>query len=133
MIITMMAWITVSMKVSQRIRMLAVTALFLSACSGGDEPLELSESYEPEPEPVAVVEPQIDAATIDPCANDFLLQREINGAPDDSTVERSVAAGKSLTTLRYWYADTGTIIGFRYAEGEAWCNVWSESGLTWIR
>ncbi len=123
--------IVVGLKAGQRLLFLAMAVFALSACSGGDEPLALPENYEPEP--VAVVEPQIDAATIDPCANDFLFQREINGTPDDSTVERSFAAGKSLTTIQYWYADTGTIVGFRYAEGEAWCNVWSESGLTWIR
>lgn len=102
-------------------------AMTIGACTAGDDPLDLPENYEP------VTEPEIDAATIDPCANDFAFQRELNGVPDDTAVETSNAAGKSLITEMYWYADTSMIVNFRYADGEAWCNVWNENGVSWER
>lgn len=105
--------------------MLAVTAVVLSACSAGEAPLEVSDSYAPEPE--------IDAATIDPCASQFEFQRELNGVPDDTAIETRVVQGKSLNTQSYWYADAGMIISFAYADGETWCNVWNESGVSWDR
>ena len=99
-----------------------------SACTATEAPLEIDgEFLFPDLEP----EPQIDAATIDPCASQFAFQRELNGAPDDTSAEISTADGMSLTILRYWYADTRMVVNFTYAADETWCNVWNESGVRW--
>lgn len=108
-------------------KMMAATAITvaLAACTAGEAPLETGADYVPEPE--------IDPATIAPCEDQFAFQRELNGAPDDTAVELSTSQGKSVTKEFYWYADTGIIVGFSYAEGETWCNVWTENGVGWNR
>lgn len=109
-----------------------VAAVILSACTATEAPLEIDENFLfPDPEPAPDPEPLIDAATIDPCASQFAFQRELNGAPDDTSAEISTADGKSLTKLRYWYADTSMVVNFTYAADETWCNVWNESGVRW--
>ena len=100
-----------------------VIVVLLGACTAGEAPLELTDTYEPEPE--------IDAATIDPCASQFAFQRELNGEPDDTAITNGTSQGKSLTTQLYWYADTQTIFAFTYAAGETWCNVSNESSVSW--
>ncbi len=101
----------------------AVTLVVLGACNSAEAPLELAETYEPEPE--------IDAATVDPCASQFEFQRALNGIPDDTTVLSSTTQRKTVIKQLYWYADSQTIYYFSYAEGETWCNVSNESGVNW--
>lgn len=101
----------------------AAALVLLTACTAGEAPLETGDGFVPEPE--------IDAATIDPCADQFAFQRELNGAPDDTAIEKTEAMGKSLLRQLYWYEDSRMIVFFSYAEGETWCNVWNENGVRW--
>jgi len=93
-------------------------ATILVACSAGDEPLETNL-------------PDFDAATLDPCAEQFEFQRELNGAPDDSVRDVAETQGKTVITEQYWYESSSMIVYFTYAKGESWCNVWNENGVTW--
>ncbi len=95
----------------------------LAACTAGDAPLEA----------IVPEEPLIDAATINPCGDQFDFQRELNGAPDDSFTDSGEVQGKVLVTQQYWYESTSMIVNFSYALDEAWCNVWTESGVAWDR
>lgn len=101
----------------------AITAAVLGGCTAGEAPLETGPDFVPAPE--------VDAATIDPCAEQFIFQRELNGAPTDTATETSSTGGKTIIKESYWYADASMIVYFTYAEGEAWCNIWNESGVTW--
>jgi len=58
---------------------------------------------------------------------------EVNGAPDDTAIEKNTAQGKEVTTEMYWYEATSMVVFFTHAEGETWCNVWNESGIVWDR
>ena len=102
-------------------------AIVLTGCVASDTSLETAADFVPEP----VLDPEILAAIEAPCAAQKDFQVELNGAPDDSLIEKDTAFGKTVTEERYWYADSSMIVYFTHAEGETWCNVWNEGGVLW--
>lgn len=117
------------MKITQHQLLQSLSAVlltsFLAACNSADAPLAVSEEFTQFTQELA-----ISAARPDPCTDQFVFQRELNGDPND-TFTGILDSG--VVQEEHWYADTRTIIFFSYSTSDTWCNVWNESGVSWNR
>ncbi len=111
---------TVILKLTAAVRSLSIVAMTIAlvACAGEDTDRNANQLA-------------VGAAVNDPCSEQYAFQRELNGAPTDTYTETAEVAGREIITQQYWYEDTRTIVYFRYAQGEAWCNSWNEGGVNW--
>ena len=120
------------MKLKKRATMIVQTAaasVLLTACVATDTTLETAPDFVPEP----VLDAATLAALAEPYESQKEFQLEVNGAPDDTAIEKNTVQGKEVTTEMYWYEATSMVVFFTHAEGETWCNVWNESGIVWDR
>lgn len=103
--------------------LVSAAAIVLTACSAGEEPLEVAEP----------TEPVLGPALADPCSEQFGFQIELNGQPDDTYLDSKIVGGMEVSTQEYWYAESRMVVYFSYSVGQSWCNVWNESGVNWDR
>jgi len=105
----------------QTVSAILLTSL-LAACNSTEAPLGINAQL--------AEELAIAAARVDPCADQYVFQLELNGVPD-ATYTGNVEDG--VIREEQWYASTSTIVYLTYSPDDNWCNVWNESGVAWNR
>lgn len=72
------------------------------------------------------------AASDHPCAGDFAYQIELNGAATATRTTSKIVDSDTLITEQHWYSDLEMIVYYTYQEDGDWCNMWNESGVSWV-